>query len=140
MYKKCIFCSRAAGTYGDVGTGHQKLLEQPSSNATTFKCPWVVNMIWEMAIISGVECWNMYISDRTNIRFCWIVRPHFYCAVWPKWQYFFLQNTKLFFALHSMPMASFHIFVLLNVSHVCTRRYHWSLGEIAKRMPTEPKL
>ena len=31
---------------------------------------------------------------------------------------FFLQNTEPFFVFHSMPMASFHISVLLNDPHV----------------------
>ena len=35
-------------------------------------------------------------SDRPNIRFGQTVRPNFYCAVRPKWQNFFLQNTELF--------------------------------------------
>ena len=36
-------------------------------------------------------------SDRPNVRFGRTVRPNFYCAVRPKWQNFFLQNTELFF-------------------------------------------
>ena len=35
-------------------------------------------------------------SDRPNARFGRTVWPNFYCAVWPKWQNFFLQNTELF--------------------------------------------
>ena len=59
-------------------------------------------------------------SDRPNVRFGRTVRPNFYCAVWPKWQNFFLQNTELFFfVLHSMPMASIHILIFLDELHVC---------------------
>ena len=57
-------------------------------------------------------------SDRLNIRFDRTVWPNFYCAVWPKWQNFFLQNIELFFVLHLMPMASFHTFVSINDPHV----------------------
>ena len=32
----------------------------------------------------------------------------------------FLCRTQNFFVLHSMPMASFHIFVLLNDPHICS--------------------
>ena len=48
---------------------------------------------------------------------------------------FSAEYRTFFFVLHSMPMASFHIFVLLNDPHV-----RGFLGKIAKRMPTEPKL
>ena len=48
------------------------------------------------------------------------------------------QMRELFSAEHRtlslLPMAFFHILVLLDDPH------HWSLGEIAKRMPTEPEL
>ena len=57
-------------------------------------------------------------SDRPNIRFGQTVWPNFYCEVRPKWQNCFLQNTELSFVLHSMPMAYFYIFVLLNDPHV----------------------
>ena len=39
----------------------------------------------------------------------------------------FSAEQRIFFVLRTMPMAAF-IFV------------HWSSGQIAKRMPTEPKL
>jgi hypothetical protein len=35
-------------------------------------------------------------SDRPNVRLGRTVWPNFYCAVRPKWQNFFLQNTELF--------------------------------------------
>ena len=41
-------------------------------------------------------------SDWPNVRFGRTVWPNFYCAVRPKWQNFFLQNTELFFVLHSI--------------------------------------
>ena len=47
----------------------------------------------------------------------------------------FFCRTQNFFVLHSMPMASFHTFVLLNDQHVII-----VIGKIAKRMSTEPKL
>ena len=40
--------------------------------------------------------WTLFSSDRPNVRFGWTVQPNFYCAVWPKWQNFFLQNTEPF--------------------------------------------
>ena len=68
-------------------------------------------------------------SDRPNVRFGRTYTVRF----GPNDRPFFCRTGKLFFALHSMPMASFHILVLLNEPH-------WSSGKIAKRMPTEPKL
>ena len=41
-------------------------------------------------------CSVVHISDRPNVRFGRTVRPNFYCAVRPKSQNFFLQNTELF--------------------------------------------
>ena len=90
------------------------------------------NSIWGYFWIFLGISWN---SDRPNVRFGRTVRPNFYCAVRPKWQNFFLQNTELFFVLHSMSMASFHTFVLLNDQHFII-----VIGKIAKRMSTEPKL
>ena len=48
---------------------------------------------------------------------------------------FFCRTQNFFFVLHSMSMASFHTFVLLNDQHVII-----VIGKIAKRMSTEPKL
>ena len=64
-------------------------------------------------------------SDRPNVRFGRTVRPNFYCAVWPKWQNFFLQNTEL-----RQPL----IFLFCLMTHMYTSLF-WSLGKIAKRMP-----
>ena len=52
---------------------------------------------------------------------------------------FFCRNRTFFFVLHSMPMASFHIFVFL-MTHMYMALSLVLIGEIAKRMPTEPKL
>ena len=43
--------------------------------------------------------WHHRGSDRPNVRFGRTVRLNFYCAVRPKWQNFFLQNTELFFRI-----------------------------------------
>ena len=65
-------------------------------------------------------------SDRPNVRFGPTVRPNFYRAVRPKWQNFFLQNTELFLYYIQWQWHPFH--------------HYWSIGKIAKRMLTEPKL
>ena len=66
-------------------------------------------------------------SDRPNVRFGRTVWPNCLAELLGRTstvrfgtndRTFFLQNTELFFVLHSMPMASFHIFVLLNDPHV----------------------
>ena len=74
-------------------------------------------------------------SDRPNVRFGRTVRPNFYCVVRPKWQNFFLQNTEPFFLItfNANGILSYFCFAKWPT---CT----WSLGKIAKRMPTEPKL
>ena len=66
-------------------------------------------------------------------------RPNFYCAVRPKWQNFFLQNTEFFFRItfNANGILSYFCFAKWTT---CMRHYHWSLGKIAKIMPTEPKL
>mgnify|MGYP007015527449 CR=1 FL=1 len=55
-------------------------------------------------------------SDRPNVRFGRTVRPNFYCAVRPRWQNFFLQNTELFsrqpFILMTHIYAAFIVWIL----------------------------
>ena len=63
----------------------------------------------------------------------------FYCVVLPKRQNFLLQNAELFFSF------TFNADGILSYFHfgwwpTCKWCYQWSLGKIAKRMPTEPKL
>ena len=48
---------------------------------------------------------------------------------------FFCRTQNFFFVLHSMSMASFHTFVLLNDIHSIK-----VIAKVAKRMLTEPKL
>ena len=81
---------------------------------------------------------SVIVTDRTfgsAELFGWTVRLNFYCAVRPKWQNFFLQNTEPFFRItfNANGILSYFCFAKWPT---CT----WSLGKIAKRMPTEPKL
>jgi hypothetical protein len=57
-------------------------------------------------------------SDRPHVRFGRTVRPN--PTVWFGTNdiTFFCRTQNFFFVLHSMPMASFHIFVLLSDPHV----------------------
>ena len=49
---------------------------------------------------------------------------------------FFLQNSELF--LHIIFYANGILsYFCFNQWTICTQRYHWSLGNIAKRIPTE---
>ena len=57
-------------------------------NTTEFR----TNLLLSFDVINGL----LRISDRPNVRFGRTVLPNFYCAVRPKWQNFFLQNTELF--------------------------------------------
>ena len=63
------------------------------------------------------------------------VKPNFDCTVRPKWQNFFMQNIEPFFRItfNANGILSYFCFAKWPT---CT----WSLGKIAKRMPTEPKL
>ena len=54
------------------------------------------------------QLFHLYTSDRPNVRFGRNSTVRF------GQNDFFLQNTELCFVLHSMTMASFHIYVLLN--------------------------
>ena len=73
-------------------------------------------------------------SDRPNVRFVNYSAELLLCGS-AKMTELFSAEHRTFFVLHSMSMAPFHTFVLLNDQHFII-----VIGKIAKRMSTEPKL
>ena len=95
-------------------------------------CHFIVMSAFDKEIWDAISSCPLVSSDRLNVRFGRTVRPNYYCAVRPKWQNFFLQNTDFFHG-----NLSYFCFAEWLT---CTQRYHWCLCKIAKKMPTEPKL
>ena len=96
-----------------------------------------IHNIWTVWVTESVLEHKHSRSDNflLTVRFGQTVRPNFYCAVWPKWQNFFLQNTEHFF----------HITFNANdiLSYFCFAKWptcRWSSSKIAKGMQTESKL